>query len=157
MQLLRLENDVSLGSLPASRFPERASAYLCDKCGEDITERFYVRRGHASTPLGPPTFYCACGERYLSGTREWDHLGPNEKRVSLRALAIAALFAGPFLISLTTVALGIRDHNRVLTIIGVVLSVITAPFSIAAFPAVLVLREIAGSLYRTRIARRSKW
>jgi hypothetical protein len=85
MQLLGLSED-SGGNLPASRFPERASTYFCDKCGEDITEHFSVRCGHGSPPLGPPTFYCECGERYLSGTREWDHLGPNEKRATLGGL-----------------------------------------------------------------------
>ena len=153
MQLLGLD-DVSLSSLPATLFPERASAYFCDKCGEDITGRFYVRHGHGSPPLGPPAFYCVCGERYLSGTREWDHLGSNERRISLGTLGISALFAVPFLASLTTVALGVREGNRALTIVGSVLAVITAPFLVSFVPGFLVVQNIAASIFRTRILSR---
>ena len=156
MQLLGLSEDISLGSLPASRFPERASAYFCDKCGEDISGRFYVRKGHGSPPLGPPTFYCGCGERYLSGTREWDQLGANEKRVYLGTLRIATLVAVPFLFSLTAAVLGVRWDNKALTIIGSVLAVITAPFSIMMVPGFLVIGNIMASIFRTRILSRLK-
>jgi hypothetical protein len=137
--------------LPASRFPERAGTYFCDKCGEDITEHLSVSRGHSSPSLGPPTFYCECGERYLSGTREWDHLGSNEKRRSLGVLRITALFTSPFVLSLTAAAFGIHEHIRALTIAATILTVLTAPFSVMLAPCFLEVRDIAASIYRTRI------
>lgn len=136
------------------RFPERASTYFCDKCGEDITEHFCVCRGHANPPLGPPTFHCECGERYLSGTREWDHLGSNEKRRSLGGLGITGLFAFPFVVSLTSAALGIYEHYRALTIAGTILTVLSAPFAVCLVPFFLEVRDIATSIYRTRISKR---
>jgi len=153
MQLLGLD-DVSLSSLPATRFPERASAYFCDKCGEDITGRFYVRHGHGSPPLGPPAFYCVCGERYLSGTREWDHLGSNERRISLGTLGISALFAEPILGSLTAAALGIHSRSPSLTIAGIALTLLTSPFSVALWLSFLMVRDIAASIFRTRVLSR---
>jgi hypothetical protein len=153
MQLLGL-SEVSGGSLPASRFPEHANTYFCDKCGEDITRHFSARRCHGSLPLGPPTFYCECGERYLSGTREWDHLGSNEKRTSLGVLRITALFAFPFILSLAAAALGIYEHSKRLTTAGTILTVITFPCSVVLAPCFLQLRDIAASIYRTRISNR---
>jgi len=153
MQLLGL-NEAASGSLPASRFPERATAYFCDKCGEDITENFYVRRGHGGTPLGPATFNCDCGERYLSGAREWDDQLPGERRRSLRTLGIIALFAVPFAVSLSAAVLGIREQNKALTIAGAVMTVITAPFAVVLAPCFVEVRDIAASIYRTRIAKR---
>jgi len=153
MQLLGL-NEVSGGSLPASRFPDRACAYLCDKGGEDVTERFAIRHGHGSPPLGPATFYCQCGERYLSGTREWDHLGSNEKRTSLGLLGITGLFALPFVVSLTAIAVGIYAHNRAIIIAGAIIAVLTSPFSVILVPCFLQVRDIAASIYRTRISNR---
>lgn len=153
MQSLSL-NEASSSSLPASRFPEPASAYLCDQCGEDITERFSVSRGHGRPPLGPATFYCQCGQRYLSGTREWDQLSTNEKRAYLGVLRVMALFGLPFVASLTAVALGVHQHSRTRTTVAAILAVLTAPFSIALAPALLEVRDIAASLLRTRILTR---
>jgi hypothetical protein len=105
MQLLGLsENGSSYRSLPASRFLEYASAYFCDKCDRDITGHFHIRRAHGSTPIGPPVFYCECGQRYLSGASEWDQLMPIEKRAALGFLKMAPLFALPFLGALTAFA-----------------------------------------------------
>jgi hypothetical protein len=153
MQLPSL-NEVSAGSLPASRFPERAGAYLCDKCGKDITKNFYVRKGHGTPRLGPPTFYCEFGERYLSGTREWDQLGTNEQRTTLRFLRISAILTLPFFISLAALVAGIYEHNRTLMILGTVLTVLTSPLSIFLAFCSLEIRDIAASIYRTRVSKR---
>jgi hypothetical protein len=153
MQLLGL-SEPSLGSLPASRFPERASAYFCDKCGEDITGGFHIRRGHGGTPLGPPTFHCVCGERYLSGACEWDQLRSYERRTELVGGGIAALFAVPFLGSLTAAALGIHSRSPSLTIAGIALTLLTSPFSVALWLSFLMVRDIAASIFRTRVLSR---
>jgi len=69
-----------LVTLPASAFPERADAYVCDKCGRDITEHFSPRTSHSWEPMGPERYECLCGHEYLTGAREWDHLGTQERR-----------------------------------------------------------------------------
>jgi hypothetical protein len=152
MQLLGLNEDTA-GCLPASRYPERADVYLCDKCGEDLTRRFFVRKGHGSTPLGPPTFYCLCGARYLSGTREWDQMEANEKRTALRFMRISALLAFPPLISLAATALGFYQHEKGLTISGFTFLVLTSPLSLFLVFSFLSIRDIAASIYRTRISK----
>lgn len=153
MQLLGL-TDTSSGSMPASRFPERASAYFCDKCGEDITGRFHVRRGHGGMPLGPPIFYCACGERYLSGAREWDQLRSHEKRSELVGLAASALLGTPFAASVVAAALGIHSHNSWLFFAAIALAILTSPLSVALWLCFLGVRDLAASLCRTGVLSR---
>ena len=65
----------ALKTLPASGFPERADAYICDKCARDVTKYFRLRPSHSWTPMGPARFVCRCGQCYLTGAIEWDHLG----------------------------------------------------------------------------------
>ena len=115
-----------------------------------------MSRGHGSPPLGPPTFYCECGERYLSGTREWDHLAPNEKRRSLGLLKIIGLFILPFITTVTAAAVGIYEHNRALTAAGTILTVLTAPLSLLSAPWLLQVRNIVASIYRTRVSNRQR-
>src|SRR4029077_6286361 len=65
--------------LPASTFPNRADLYVCDKCGRDITKHFRPRQSHSWGPMGPESFVCFCGQRYLTGAREWDHFSERER------------------------------------------------------------------------------
>lgn len=67
-------------TLPASAFPTPADVYVCDKCGRDVTKHFRLVAGHVWRPIGPMRFACRCGERYLTGATEWDHLGARERR-----------------------------------------------------------------------------
>jgi hypothetical protein len=69
----------ALKTLPASSFPERADPYVCDKCARDVTKRFRLRQSHTWAPIGPARFTCRCGQRYLTGAIEWDHLGLPER------------------------------------------------------------------------------
>jgi hypothetical protein len=69
-------------------------------------------------------------------------------------LAIIGLFALPFVVSLTAAALGIYQHNRALTTVGTILTVLTAPLSLFLKPSFLEVRDIAASIYRTRISNR---
>jgi hypothetical protein len=69
-----------LTKLPASAFPSRADAYVCDKCERDITRHFRSGRAHVETPMGPERFRCRCGQQYLTGAIEWDHLGDWERK-----------------------------------------------------------------------------
>lgn len=82
------ENMVSLNlggrplvTLPASAFPSRADAYVCDKCKREITEHFRPRTSHSWEPMGRERFKCLCGEEYLTGAKEWQHLGVKERRL----------------------------------------------------------------------------
>jgi hypothetical protein len=81
------ENMVSLNlggrprvTLPASAFPVRADAYVCDRCKRDITKYFRPPTSHSWGPMGPERYQCLCGQQYLTGAREWDHLGVWERR-----------------------------------------------------------------------------
>jgi hypothetical protein len=74
-----------LVTLPAGAFPERADAYVCDKCGRDITEHFRPPTSHSWEPMGPERYECLCGHEYLTGPREWNHLGYPEKRQRVKS------------------------------------------------------------------------
>jgi hypothetical protein len=65
--------------LPASAFPDWADVYVCDKCGRDITQHLRRRESHSWEPMGPEAYFCLCGQRYLTGAIEWDHLGDWER------------------------------------------------------------------------------
>jgi hypothetical protein len=83
-----------LVTLPASAFPARADAYLCDKCKREITEHFRPRISHSREPIGRERFKCTCGQEYLTGAKEWDHLGVRERRLRARdTLVQGAIFS----------------------------------------------------------------
>jgi hypothetical protein len=83
-----------LVTLPASAFPARADAYLCDKCKREITEHFRPRISHSWEPIGRERFKCTCGQEYLTGAQEWDHLGVGERRLRARdSLIQGAIFS----------------------------------------------------------------
>ena len=74
MLSLNLGSTRAVTQLPASSFPERAEAYVCDQCGCDVTKHFCRSRAHVWSPMGPERFKCTCGKSYLTGATEWDHL-----------------------------------------------------------------------------------
>jgi hypothetical protein len=83
-----------LVTLPACAFPERADAYICDKCGRDITEHFRPRTSHSWEPMGPEKYECLCGQEYLTGAKEWDHLDYRERRQRAKStLMLGVLFS----------------------------------------------------------------
>src|SRR3954468_14606453 len=77
--------------LPASEFPAPADAYLCDTCGKDITRHLHAGRSHVLRPLGPLRYMCQCGQKYLSGAVEWDHLDDWEKRKRMADVGLAII------------------------------------------------------------------
>jgi hypothetical protein len=84
-------------TLPASAFPERADVYVCDKCGRDVTKHFHPSQSHTWAPMGPARFVCRCGQTYVTGAIEWDHLGPSERRRRVRqTLGIGVLLSAMF-------------------------------------------------------------
>lgn len=69
-----------LKKLPASAFPSRADVYVCDSCGRDITRHFFPGRAHTWAEMGPERYLCICGQMYMTGATEWDHLSEWERR-----------------------------------------------------------------------------
>jgi len=80
--------------LPGSAFPSSADAYECDKCGRDITKHFRPGGSHSWAPMGPERYQCTCGQKYLTGAIEWDHLGDRERKRQLVGMfAFGLLFS----------------------------------------------------------------
>src|ERR1700747_843495 len=78
--------------LVASAYPGVADEYVCDKCGTDLTKYFRPVQSHSLRPLGPERLACTCGQRYLTGAVEWDHLSDWEIKQRVRhALLLPAL------------------------------------------------------------------
>ena len=154
LQLLNLSGK----QLPASSFPERADAYVCDKCGRDVTP--YLRRGRADLQplLGPAMFRCDCGEEYLSASVEWDHLGPSEREKRIRQIIASAenslfVLAGVvFLLHQT-----IKDPTSLLLSLSFIGAYVAAMCVVDIYYGVAVpLFRIAASVVRTRRSRNSE-
>jgi DNA-directed RNA polymerase subunit RPC12/RpoP len=80
--------------LPASAFPSRADLYVCDKCGRDITKHLHPGRAHAWAPMGSERYACSCGQKYLTGATEWDHLGGHGRKRRVRdTFGLGVLFS----------------------------------------------------------------
>jgi hypothetical protein len=81
-------------TLPACAFPNRADIYVCDKCGRDISKHFRPGRAHVWTPMGPERVRRVCGQKYLTGATEWDHLGDWERNRRVRGtLGLGVFFS----------------------------------------------------------------
>jgi len=139
--------------LPASAFPERAHSYVCDNCGRDVTKHLRPGQAHVWAPMARERFSCECGRVYLTGAREWDHLGDWERanRVS-QVIGLGILLSVPS--SILAVALyfilraAIGSHV-VITTVSVTLAVGPfALFQIGFWPGVLA------SMWRTRLSSR---
>jgi len=105
-----------LVKLPASTFPNRADLYVCDKCGRDITKHFRPRQSHSWGPMGPESFLCRCGQRYLTGAKEWDHLTDRERnrrvgQILGLGILLSAMFSIPGLLAYLALrfVLGFRE------------------------------------------------
>ena len=99
----------AIRTLPASSFPERADVYVCDKCARGVTKRFRLRQSHSWTPVGPTRFVCRCGQRYLTGAIEWDHLGLWERhRRVWQTLVLGVFLSGMFSIFGILIYLALR-------------------------------------------------
>ena len=131
--------------LPASAFPTRADVYVCDKCGRKITKHFRPGQAHVWKPMGAERYRCRCGQLYLTGATEWDHLGnwERKRRVNqtsgLTLLFSVALSVPGFLVYLAF------HRSRGALIAGLVTT---------ALPFVLVVPfwlEVVASMWRTRI------
>jgi hypothetical protein len=137
--------------LPASAFPARADAYVCDKCKSDITKHFRPATSHSWEPIGRERYECLCGQRYLTGAKEWDHFGDRERgRRAIGTLVFGVIFSvmasipGYLAYMLLHSALGYRE------------GAVATGLVIAALPFVLIQisfwSAVIASMWRTRIS-----
>ena len=141
-------NTVSLKStkLPASAFPSPADVYVCDQCGRDITKHLHRGRAHVWEPMGPERYVCRCGQSYLTGAREWDHLSEaTRKQRIVQIIVTGILFSVPFSFIGLGLYFWLHRSRRALIF---ALAMATIPFLVVFVPFFL---SVAASMYRTRI------
>jgi len=143
-------NDKTISRLPASRFPDPAEVYFCDRCGRDLTKNLYHDRAPVWQPLRPIWYVCQCGQKYLSGAAEWDDLTTWERKLRIRQLGIGFVLFALLVIPMTLAYFALRYGG----------AAILAVVAIALIPSILVARpfgfvlvdlyEIIASIWRTR-------
>lgn len=154
------ENMVSLNlgsrppiTRPASTFPERADVYVCDKCGRDITKHLRPRMSHSAVPIGRERYQCLCGQEYLTGAREWDHLGNSERRRRIGESVILGVVFSALLSSLP----GLLAYRFVRSAFGFREGAVAIGLAIAALPFALIQvafwPSVVASMWRTRIGK----
>jgi hypothetical protein len=140
-------------TLLASKFPERADAYVCDRCGRNITPKLHPSHAHVRQPLGPSTCTCQCGQKYLSGAIEWDQLGPWEKQQWMRDVWLAIIVVAALILFVLAEYVAITRRSLLMSCVMVLLALFSIPLW-SLFSAILSIPfEIAASLWRTRVAR----
>jgi hypothetical protein len=140
----------TISRLPASRFPEPAEIYFCDRCGRDLTRNLCHDRAPVWQPLRPMWYACPCGQKYLSGAAEWDDLTAWERKQRIRQLRIGFVLFALLVIPVTLAYFALRDGGAaLLAVVGISLipSILVArPFGFV----LLDLYEIIASIWRTR-------
>ena len=139
--------------LPPSAFPEKADVYVCDKCGRDITKHFRPGRAHVWAPMGRERYQCLCGQKYLTGAREWDHLGDWERvRRAGDTLGLGVLF------SVVSSIPGLLVYLVLHFVFGLQEGALITALIITAFPFCLMQIEfwpgVIASMWRTRMGAR---
>jgi hypothetical protein len=136
--------------LPASAFPEPADVYLCDSCGRDITRYLHPGKAHSWQTVGPVRYVCRCGQKWLTGSAEWDYLGDWERRRRIRdSIMLSILFSAASSVLGAVVYLALHRWKG---------AAITAVV-IVALPFVLIVGqfslEVSASIWRTRFHKAS--
>jgi DNA-directed RNA polymerase subunit RPC12/RpoP len=134
----------------ASEFPQPADVYICHRCGRDVTKHLHPPRGHGGRAIGPEQYACTCGERYLTGAVEWDHLPEHGRGIG------ETLFVGLFLSAFLS-PLGIGIYFLLHRTIGALASSV----AITTIPLTLMLlllgRDVIPSIWRTRFKNDVAW
>jgi hypothetical protein len=139
--------------LPASRFPEQADEYECDKCGRLITKHLNCGRAHVEMPIGRERYRCRCGETYLSGAVEWDHLSDWERHRSMKMLLfVYTRFLLPLLVPIIAALLALHYRNYWLLAACLLVLIPTIVLLYLSAISLFELILIAASLWRTRVA-----
>jgi hypothetical protein len=94
---------------------------------------------------GRRCFECLCGQKYLTGATEWDHLGDWERRRRLEQIfGLGILFSAFFLVPGLVVYFALhRSRTAFIT----AFCIAALPFSLMFVPFSL---EVAASMWRTR-------
>ena len=138
--------------LPATRYPEQADEYECDKCGRLITRYLHKGRAHVERPIGRERYFCRCGQSYLSGSTEWDHLRDAEKRRRIKMLWFSLTrFFLPSLISVAFACVALQFRIYWLLALWVIAAIPTFVFLCLSAVSLFELVPIAASLRRTRV------
>jgi|SRR5271155_4438671 len=144
-----------LTTRPASAFPDWADVYTCDKCGCEVTRQFHPPVSHSWPPMGHETFVCRCGQRYLTGAMEWDHLSSSERR---RRVGLT-LFLGAIL-SLACSALASLVYLVLRFAFGLTEAAVSTAIAVTALPFFLSQASfwsgVIASVWRTRVETRSQ-
>lgn len=141
-------------TIPASRFPEPADVYVCDKCGRDITEHLHRKQPHVWRPLGPARYVCVCGAKYDSGAVEWDNLSQWERTNRLRQAVGLVVIFGLILIAIAAFLRFVFLRGGFFLTILALLAATPATVSLAFFAATAIdLVEIVASVCRARLGR----
>lgn len=132
----------------ASEFPEPADIYLCDNCKRDITKHLSSKQSHIWRPMGKERYTCCCGQQYLTGAVEWEHLSNWErsrriKQIHGLGILFSAMVAVPGLILYLLVVSLSHAKGAALAI----LVVIAVPFIVIAG---IFWLEVAASKLRTK-------
>jgi len=95
--------------------------------------------------MGPERYLCRCGQKYLTGATEWDHLGDWERRRRVgQTFGLALLFSVAFAVPGLVVYLALYRSRGALI----------AALVIAGLPFVVLVPfclKVAASMWRTRI------
>lgn len=145
----------SLVTLRASAFPDRADVYICDKCGRDVTRHFHALQSHSWSTIGRESYTCLCGEKYLTGATEWDHLDSSERIKSVGQ----TVFIGVFLSAGFSI-LGLVAYLALHFAFGLREAAVVAALAVTALPFVLMQIRfwpaVIASIWRTRAGDREQ-
>jgi len=96
--------------------------------------------------MGPERYVCRCGQSYLTGAREWDHLSEaTRKQRIVQIIVTGILFSVPFSFIGLGLYFWLHRSRRALIF---ALAMATIPFLVVFVPFFL---SVAASMYRTRI------
>lgn len=139
--------DLSKTQLPASSFPTLADIYVCDKCGRDITRHFRRPVGHAWSTIGPQRYVCVCGEKWLTGAVEWDHLPSWDQRRRIQhTLMLSFVLVLWFLVPGVFVCV-MFEFNRLAVALALLATMLVV------LPIGSLALDIAASVWRTRVRK----
>jgi len=96
--------------------------------------------------MGPERYICECGQKYLTGATEWDHLGDAERRKRVwDGTVLAALFA--LVLAIPGGAIYLIFH-RAIGALFVALLLVVSPFLMQ----VPFWLDVVASMWRTRVS-----
>lgn len=135
--------------LPASEFPSRADAYVCDNCRRDITRHLHRGRAHVWRQMGSERYRCNCGALHITGAVEWDHLRDWERK-----RRVSQTFGLGIIFSFMSSIAGLLAYLALHFLFGLRQAALITGLALTALPFVLVQLtfwySVPASVRRTR-------